>query len=187
MCFTHISNGQGSCESQVQTQYVVFWGADILSGCCQQQLMKISRVTVGKARTRSISPFSMLSNNAYFCSINNGFKYFFSCYGWLIFECFGLLCVSYNSCGHNSWPFLWPHQGEGAATCLRIKISALLCNSDFLDGKLLFFHFISSLAVWSKGISKAKIPWGLSMEHLYAYQAGGTQNYQIPQFWDIYL
>lgn len=47
-------------------QYVVFWVAGILSRCCQQQLMKIFRVTVGKARTRSISLFSKLRNNAYF-------------------------------------------------------------------------------------------------------------------------
>lgn len=51
-----------------------FWVADILSGCCQQQLMKTSRVTVGKARTRSKSPFSMLRNK-YFCSINIVLKY----------------------------------------------------------------------------------------------------------------
>lgn len=75
VCFTHISNGQGSCESQVQTLAVCAF-LDILSGCCQQQLMKTFRVTVGKARAHHINPFPRLRNNACFCSIDIVLKIF---------------------------------------------------------------------------------------------------------------
>lgn len=48
--------------------------------------------------------------------------------GWLIFKCFGLVHVSYNSCGRNSQLFLQAHESDHVDTSTRVKIPVLLCK-----------------------------------------------------------